>query len=152
MGKFFPVPIEELKADFAGGRGPEDICAETIHALLRRGMRNIYLSNLPTTDVEGRMARLEARLEDSPHHRRIIDFLGVVEFRPARVARRVVVADDFLVLPDAAYDVPVHDLHVIDVEEQLEAGRSDFIDHPDAMVDVVAEVSGMPLHGMGVVA
>ena len=64
VGKFFPVPIEELKADFAGGRGPEDICAETIHALLRCGMRNIYLSNLPTTDVEGRMARIEARLED----------------------------------------------------------------------------------------
>ncbi len=27
-------------------------------------MRNIYLSNLPTTDVEGRLARIEARLED----------------------------------------------------------------------------------------
>ena len=66
LGKFFPVPIEELKADFAGGRRPEDICAETIRALLRRGMRNIYLSNLPTTDVAGRLARIEARLEDIP--------------------------------------------------------------------------------------
>ena len=64
LGRFFPVPIEGLKADFAVGRRPEDICAETIHALLRRGMRNIYLSNLPTTDVEGRLARIEARLED----------------------------------------------------------------------------------------
>ena len=64
LGNFFPVPIEELKADFAGGRRPEDICAETIRALLRRGMRNIYLSNLPTTDVERRLARIEARLED----------------------------------------------------------------------------------------
>ena len=64
LGRFFPVPVEGLKADFAGGRQPEDICAETIHALLRRGMRNIYLSNLPTTDVQGRLARIEGRLED----------------------------------------------------------------------------------------
>ena len=64
LGKYFPVPIKELKADFSGGRKPEDICAQTIHDLLRSGMKNIYLSNLPTTDIGGRLARIEARLED----------------------------------------------------------------------------------------
>lgn len=64
LQKFFPVPIEELKTDFASGRSAEYICAETINALLRRGVRNIYLSNLPITNLEVCLGRIEALVEN----------------------------------------------------------------------------------------
>jgi 5,10-methylenetetrahydrofolate reductase len=57
---FFPVPVDELKADFDLGSGAEEICSQSIKALLRRGIKNIYVSNLPNTDVEGRLGRIEA--------------------------------------------------------------------------------------------
>ena len=56
---FFPVPVDELKADFDRGCSAEEICAHSIKTLLRRGMKNIYVSNLPSTDVEGRLRRIE---------------------------------------------------------------------------------------------
>ena len=64
LQKFFPVPIEELKTDFASGRSAENICAESINALLRRGVRNIYLSNLPITNLEICLERIEALVEN----------------------------------------------------------------------------------------
>ena len=56
---FFPVPVEELKADFDSGRSAEDVCAQSIKTLLQRGVNNIYVSNLPDIDVEGRLGRIE---------------------------------------------------------------------------------------------
>jgi hypothetical protein len=56
----------------------------------------------------------------SGHHRRVVDFLGVVQLAAAGVAGRVHVADDVAILLDASQQVAVHDLHVIDVEEQLQ--------------------------------
>ena len=49
-----------------------------------------------------------------------------------------------LVLADAADDVAVHDLHVVDVEEQLHVRRADTFDQIDAEIHVVTEVTGMP--------
>ena len=54
--------------------------------------------------------------------------------------------DIVAVLADPADDVAVHDLDVVDVEEQLQAGRADPLDDVDAVVGVVALVAGMPLH------
>ena len=66
LREFFPVADEGLQQDFSAGKGPEAICAESIRALLRRGVNNIYISNLPMMDVEGRLSRIEKRLEGSP--------------------------------------------------------------------------------------
>lgn len=44
---FLPVPVEELKAEFAGGATAEDICARTIRTLFDLGVRHFYVSNLP---------------------------------------------------------------------------------------------------------
>ena len=82
----------------------------------------------------------------------IIDFLGIVEFASPRIARRMVVTDVVFVFPDASDDVSVHDRDMIDVEQQFEIGRSDLFDEIDAEIDIVAEVSGMPLHRMGAVS
>jgi 5,10-methylenetetrahydrofolate reductase len=44
---FLPVPVEGLRRDFAAGKTPEAICAETIRTLRAAGVRNFYISNLP---------------------------------------------------------------------------------------------------------
>ena len=44
---FLPVPREALIRDFRLGATAEDVCAQTVRALRRLGIRNIYVSNLP---------------------------------------------------------------------------------------------------------
>lgn len=91
-------------------------------------------------------------LQDRPHYGWVIDFLGVVQFRSTRVSCSVVMPDNILVLPDAPNDVSVHDLDVIDVKEQFEARGANLIDHFGAMINVVAKVSRMALHWMGIIS
>ena len=47
LSQFLPVPVEELKAEFAAGATPIDVCARTIRALVDLGAKNFYVSNLP---------------------------------------------------------------------------------------------------------
>ncbi|MGE0360329.1 MAG: hypothetical protein AB7H93_04745 [Vicinamibacterales bacterium] len=49
LRQFLPVPIDELKAEFAAGATPVDVCARTIRELRAVGVRHFYLSNLPLT-------------------------------------------------------------------------------------------------------
>jgi len=44
---FLPVPVDELKREFAAGATAEDVCARTIRGLLDAGARHFYISNLP---------------------------------------------------------------------------------------------------------
>jgi len=44
---FLPVPVDELKAEFAEGTTPEDVCARSIRELAQAGARHFYVSNLP---------------------------------------------------------------------------------------------------------
>lgn len=44
---FLPVPVDELRREFAAGASPDDICARTIETLARAGVRHFYVSNLP---------------------------------------------------------------------------------------------------------
>lgn len=48
LGRFLPVPVDELTREFAEGATPVDICARTIRALLALGARHFYVSNLPS--------------------------------------------------------------------------------------------------------
>ena len=48
LNQFLPVPMEELKAEFAGGATPVDVCARTIRSLIDLGAKHFYVSNLPT--------------------------------------------------------------------------------------------------------
>jgi 5,10-methylenetetrahydrofolate reductase len=63
LSKFLPVPVDELTRDFAAGIHPEEICARSIHALLRRGVRNVYVSNLPMPTATETFSRVEARVQ-----------------------------------------------------------------------------------------
>jgi len=47
LSQFLPVPVEELKAEFAGGATPIDVCARTIRSLIDLGAKHFYVSNLP---------------------------------------------------------------------------------------------------------
>ena len=52
----------------------------------------------------------------------VVQLLRVVQFIAARVAGRVQMADGVQIGCDGAQDIPFHDLHVIDVVEQLDVG------------------------------
>ena len=47
LRQFLPVPVEELRDEFAAGATPVDICARTIRTLLDLGVQHFYVSNLP---------------------------------------------------------------------------------------------------------
>jgi hypothetical protein len=46
LGEFLPVPAEGIARDFAHGRPPAEICAETIRRLRDVGVNRVYVSNL----------------------------------------------------------------------------------------------------------
>lgn len=47
LSEFLPVPVQELRDEFASGATPADVCAHTLRALLDLGARHFYISNLP---------------------------------------------------------------------------------------------------------
>jgi hypothetical protein len=47
LSQFLPVPVGPLAAEFAAGATPALVCARTIRALFDRGVRHVYVSNLP---------------------------------------------------------------------------------------------------------
>ncbi len=47
LSQFLPVPVEALKAEFAAGATPIDVCARTIRFLIDAGAKHFYVSNLP---------------------------------------------------------------------------------------------------------
>jgi len=64
LSSFIPVPVEELTRDFAANVHPEEICARSVHALLQRGVRNVYISNLPMPTAAETFSRIESRVEE----------------------------------------------------------------------------------------
>ncbi len=64
LSRFFPVPVAELKRDFEAKLAPEEICARSIHALVNRSVKNVYISNLPMATATEKLARIEARVKE----------------------------------------------------------------------------------------
>jgi 5,10-methylenetetrahydrofolate reductase len=60
LRRFLPVPADELRAEFASGATPVDVCARTIRTLVDVGARHFYISNLP---LRGTAQTLNAILE-----------------------------------------------------------------------------------------
>ncbi|MBI4475935.1 MAG: hypothetical protein HY654_02110 [Acidobacteria bacterium] len=61
LQNFLPVPAAELTREFTAGAAAEEVCARTIRALMERGVRHVYISNLPidrAPQVLGRIAQL----------------------------------------------------------------------------------------------
>src|SRR5207244_4281580 len=57
-----------------------------------------------------------------------------------------------LVLAQAADDVAVHDLYVINVEQEFHVWGIDALDEFDTKIHVVTEIAGVPLHRVRVIA
>ena len=49
LSQFLPVPVDGLRAEFAAGATPVDVCARSIRELRQLGVRHFYVSNLPLT-------------------------------------------------------------------------------------------------------
>jgi 5,10-methylenetetrahydrofolate reductase len=64
LSQFIPIPMEELTRDFSAKVAPEEICARSVHALLQRGVKNIYVSNLPMPTATQTFSRIESRAEE----------------------------------------------------------------------------------------
>ena len=47
LRQFLPVPVEELREEFAAGATPVEVCARTIRTLRELGAKHFYVSNLP---------------------------------------------------------------------------------------------------------
>ena len=83
---------------------------------------------------------LEPDVGDGAGDPPVVQLLRVVELVPPGVAAGVVVAVVLAVGLDRPDHVPFHDLHVVDVVEQLEVARADPLDQLDAPGRVVAHV------------
>jgi hypothetical protein len=58
LSSFLPVPVDELKAEFAAGASPEEVCARSIRALAAAGARHFYISNLPLGRAAATLRRI----------------------------------------------------------------------------------------------
>jgi 5,10-methylenetetrahydrofolate reductase len=47
LAHFLPVPIDELRAEFAAGATADDVCARSVRRLADAGAKHFYISNLP---------------------------------------------------------------------------------------------------------
>ena len=47
LQEFLPVPVNELREEFAAGDTPDSVCARSIRELTACGVRHFYVSNLP---------------------------------------------------------------------------------------------------------
>lgn len=64
LSKFFPVPFDQLKQDFEANISAEEICARSVLALLKRGVKHVYISNLPMSVAAKKLSDIEARVEE----------------------------------------------------------------------------------------
>jgi 5,10-methylenetetrahydrofolate reductase len=60
LRQFLPVPVDELRREFAEGGTPESICARSIRELTAAGARHFYVSNLPVTRAAATLERILA--------------------------------------------------------------------------------------------
>ena len=58
LSDFFPVPGEEITADFASGASAEEICARSIRQLRAVGAEKIYVSNLGERGAGRRLQKI----------------------------------------------------------------------------------------------
>lgn len=63
LSAFMPIPVAELRRDFAARVAPEEIASRSVHALLQRGVKNVYISNLPMATATQTFSRIESRVE-----------------------------------------------------------------------------------------
>ena len=61
LSSFLPVPVEELKREFAAGATAEEVCARSLRILTAAGARHFYISNLPLGRAAATLRRVIER-------------------------------------------------------------------------------------------
>ena len=61
LSSFLPVPVEELKREFAAGASADDVCARSLRTLVDAGARHFYISNLPLGRAAATLRRIIER-------------------------------------------------------------------------------------------
>ena len=85
----------------------------------------------------------EAGVDDGLDDGWVVQFLSVVDLVAAGDAGGVVVGNELVVVTDGGDDVSFHDLHVVDVVEEFEARRVEFLADGAAEGGVVVGVGGV---------
>jgi 5,10-methylenetetrahydrofolate reductase len=62
LSRFFPVPVEEVTAEFDAGASAEEICARSIRELRASGAEKVYVSNLGERGARRRLDRILERV------------------------------------------------------------------------------------------
>src|SRR5688500_6195629 len=86
---------------------------------------------------------LEPGLGDRARDCRIVELLRGIYLVPSRHAGSVIVTDVVVIVADGPNDIAFHDLHVVDVVQQLETIGADFLRQRDAPRRTVALVVRM---------
>ena len=58
LREFVPVPVAELRDEFAAGATPDSVCARSIRELSTSGVRHFYVSNLPVGKAAATLERV----------------------------------------------------------------------------------------------
>ena len=58
LNGFLPVPVEELKREFAAGATADEVCARSLRTLAEAGARHFYISNLPLHRAAATLRRI----------------------------------------------------------------------------------------------
>jgi len=61
LSSFLPVPVDELKREFAAGATADDICARSLRMLAEGGVKHFYISNLPLGQAASTLRRIMDR-------------------------------------------------------------------------------------------
>lgn len=67
LSEFLPVPVDQLKAEFAAGATPIDVCARTIRFLIDAGEKHFYVSNLPSKKTADTLKTILEKAGATPH-------------------------------------------------------------------------------------
>ena len=62
LGQFFPVPVRQVRQEFAAGATPIDICIRSIKALFELGITRVYVSNLGYKRVDAQYRKIVSEL------------------------------------------------------------------------------------------
>jgi 5,10-methylenetetrahydrofolate reductase len=60
LSSFLPVPVDDLKREFAEGATSDEVCARSLRALSAVGARHFYISNLPVGRASSTLRRVVA--------------------------------------------------------------------------------------------
>ena len=66
LESFLPVPVDELRAEFAAGATADQVCARSIRELAAAGVRHFYISNLPIGKAALTLERVLKLARQSP--------------------------------------------------------------------------------------